>query len=128
MSPDQMPRNEQRDQPTMDATVPCNGCIRCCLGDTIRLLPGDDPSQYQTIPHPLQPGALALAKGADGNCVYLTAAGCSIHGRAPRMCREMDCREIARRVSFTQARKLAARHALPASVYARGRELLRQKQ
>ncbi len=32
--------------------VPCGGCTLCCHNDAVRLLPSDDPSQYQTEPHP----------------------------------------------------------------------------
>ena len=123
MSPDNMPRNTQRDDVPVVATVPCNGCTRCCRGDVVRLLPGDDPSQCQTTPHPRLPGHLALARNANGDCVYLTDAGCGIRGRAPRMCQEMDCRVIAQRLTYTQARKI---RGLPMPVYNRGRELLRQ--
>lgn len=126
MNPDHMPRNSARDDASAPVAVPCNGCTRCCRGDLIRLLPGDDASQYQTMPHPRAPGHLALAHGPDGNCVYLTDAGCSIHDRSPRMCQEMDCRAIAKQITFTQARKLADKGILRLPVWNRGRELLRQ--
>ena len=101
------------------SVVPCNGCVRCCRGDCIRLLPDDDASQYQTEPHDHFPGALMLAHKPNGDCVYLLANGCGIHGSAPRQCREMDCRNLARGLTFTQARKLNV-----VSVWRRGRELL----
>ena len=86
--------------------VPCNGCTLCCRGDAIRLLPADDPSQYETEPHDRYPGQLMLAHKANGDCVYLGESGCAIHDRSPLMCREMDCRNVARALSYTQARKL----------------------
>ncbi len=105
--------------------VPCNGCTRCCHGDAVRLLPGDDASQYQTVPHPSLPGERMLAHQANGDCVYLGKDGCTIHDRSPRMCRQMDCRVIAQRVSWTQARKLDANGRLPMAIWRRGRDLLK---
>ena len=31
---------------------------------------------------------------ANGECVYLTPAGCGIHGSAPEICKRMDCRVL----------------------------------
>lgn len=98
--------------------VPCNGCTLCCQNDLLRLLPGDDPSQYETMPHPLMPGQLALAHKPEGSCVYLGSTGCSIHERRPQMCREMDCRIVAQRMTFTQAQQYNI-----VAVWRRGREL-----
>lgn len=69
----------------------CNGCRKCCMGDTIVLRPehGDDVTRYKTK---LAGGRRVLAKKSDGNCVYLGPKGCRIHGRAPHQCRIFDCR------------------------------------
>lgn len=99
--------------------VPCNGCTLCCQGDAIRLLPADDASQYQTVPHDRYPGHLMLDHKPNGDCIYLGASGCTIHGHAPLMCREMDCRNVAESISYTQARKLGVIH-----VYRKGKSLL----
>ena len=104
--------------------VPCAGCVRCCLGDAVRLLPGDDPDSYLVEPHPLVPGALMLAHREDGACIYLADHGCSIHPRRPQQCREADCRNIASALTYTQARKLARAGVIPIAVWRRGRELL----
>lgn len=74
------------DLPKLD----CAGCTTCCRGDDIYLMRQDDPAQYRTVLR--RDGRIALAKGADGNCVYLGQGGCTIHGRAPAMCRTFDCR------------------------------------
>lgn len=102
-------------------TVPCNGCTLCCQNDCIRLLPGDDISIYQTQPHPYLSGALMIAHKPQGSCVYLGASGCTIHDTKPQMCREMDCREISKKITYTQARKLRVVH-----VWQRGKHLLRE--
>ena len=83
--------------------VPCNGCRLCCDGDAIRLLPGDDPTQYQTEPHEMIRGALMLAHRKNGECVYLGEWGCTIHDRAPLMCREFDCRNLHTAMTRKQA-------------------------
>lgn len=100
------------------ATVPCNGCTLCCQGDAIRLLPEDDPSQYQTVPHDWMPGQLMLDHKKNGDCIYLGETGCTIHDRKPLMCREMDCRTLAQRLTFSQARGARIVH-----IWRRGKEL-----
>lgn len=79
--------------------VPCNGCTACCRNDLLILHPelGDDAAQYETMPavNPLTGGeVLVLKHKPGGGCVYLEAGGCSIHGRAPAICREFDCRRF----------------------------------
>ena len=51
--------------------VPCNGCTLCCRGGAIRILPEDDATQYQTVPHDHFPGQLMLDHKENGECVYL---------------------------------------------------------
>ena len=106
-------------------SVPCNGCTLCCQGDAIRLLPGDDPTLYQTVPHDYDARFLMLAHKPNGDCVYLGAAGCTIHATKPQMCREMDCRIVAKIISYTQARKLDRKGQLKLSVWWHGRRLAR---
>lgn len=107
-------------RPAQPGNVPCNGCTLCCQGDAIRLLPGDDPSQYQTEPHERFEGQLMLAHKANGDCIYLTSGGCSIHDRKPQMCRDMDCRKIARRFKRGDLKRLNC----PVKVWNRGRQLI----
>jgi Fe-S-cluster containining protein len=113
--------------PRPPVDVPCNGCTRCCHGDAVRIMPHEDASQWLTEPHPYQPGARMLAHKANDDCVYLGPAGCTIHPNKPEQCRTMDCRNLAREISFTNARKLAARNALPMPIWQRGKELLAGK-
>lgn len=81
------------------ANVPCNGCTICCQNDLLFLHPecGDDPSQYETM-EALNPVtgkmALALKHNPEGSCIYLGNDGCTIHDRAPAICREFDCRRF----------------------------------
>lgn len=82
--------------------IACAGCRKCCLGDTITLVEGDDPSSFKTRPSTsVFPGSIGreLRKGKDGNCIYLGKSGCQIYAGRPRMCREFDCRTYALRVT-----------------------------
>ena len=105
--------------------VPCDGCTRCCKNDVIRLLSGDDPTLYKTVPHPYLSEALMLDHAENGDCVYLGDQGCTIHDTKPQLCREMDCRNIAAMINYTQARKLAKDGTLHFGVWLRGKELLK---
>ena len=105
--------------------VPCNGCTLCCHGDAVRILPHEDPARWLTEPHEYVEGARMLAHQANGDCIYLGPTGCTQHHDKPQQCREMDCRRLAEKFTFTQARKLSARRVLPIAVWNRGRELLK---
>lgn len=95
------------------SAVQCNGCTACCQNDLLMLHPemGDDASQYDTMPavNPItgKPG-LALKHRPEGGCIYLGDAGCTIHGRAPAVCREFDCRLMFLKLGAAKARKAVA--------------------
>lgn len=109
----------QKAAEAISGNVPCNGCTLCCLGDAIRILPQDDPSQYQTVPHDHFPGQLMLDHKPNGECVYLTSDGCGIHGSKPIMCVEMDCRRVAKTIKKRDLK----RYNLPLRVWNKGRSL-----
>lgn len=111
------------------ADVPCNGCTACCRRDLIVLHPeaGDDPDAYETVEvvHPLNGSkALALAQGPDGSCVYLGPTGCTIHDRAPHICRTFDCRRFFLALNRTVRRRGLAAGIFDASIIAAGRARL----
>ena len=76
--------------------VPCNGCTACCKGQRIILTKADRGEKYRIAP---------TIKGNDGktqwmlqhkpngDCIYLGDSGCTIHDRAPKACRDFDCRK-----------------------------------
>lgn len=98
----------------MSASVPCNGCTACCENDLLILHPecGDDPSQYETMPvmNPVTgKPALALKHKPEGGCIYLErGVGCTIHGRAPAICQEFDCRRFVLKFSKEERKQLVA--------------------
>jgi len=87
---------------------------------------GDNPASYDTALC-LTPGKepyLILNRKDNGDCIYLDDRGCTIHDRAPWVCREFDCREVFRN-SDRQGRKLAIkRGTMSKEIFNRGRELL----
>lgn len=108
------------------ATVPCNGCTACCEHDLLILHPecGDDPAQYETmaVVNPItgQP-ALALKHKPEGGCIYLERGkGCTIHDRAPAICREFDCRRFVARFSKPERKEMLASGAISRSVMQAG--------
>lgn len=104
--------------------VPCNGCTICCRGDAVRLEEADRAEEYQTEPHSYIPGARMLAHKPNGECIYLNERGCSIHGRAPSLCRAADCRAVALKINFDTATRLHAEGRLDFRVWNKGQELL----
>lgn len=77
--------------------VPCNGCTACCRQELIFLHPehGDIIEAYDTFPtiNPVtNKEGHAIKHKDNGECVYLGENGCTIHDRAPVICREFDCR------------------------------------
>lgn len=108
--------------PSKEASnVPCNGCVRCCIKDAVRLTPEDDPKAYETENHPfLKGGHLMIAHKRNGECIYLGSDGCMIHERKPYLCRVMDCRNIARNMPFTKARKFKI-----LGIWQKGKELIK---
>lgn len=111
-------------------SVPCNGCTLCCRSDAISVSEeyGDDVEQYETVQHAIPKfaaqGERMLAHKPDGSCIYLGDAGCTIHGRAPLLCREFDCRRLVKSLGYTKARKLVKKGAFSAGVLRRGLELI----
>lgn len=101
------------DLPSEDSLPPlkCEGCIACCIKDSVSLMPDEDPAQYRTT---IIGGTHYLERNAEGNCVYLTPTGCSIHDRRPFVCRRYDCRIFAMRMSKLSASERAKRAHLEA--------------
>ena len=88
--------------------VPCNGCRACCLHDMIPLMPerGDLIWTYEHEVIATSAGPTAVLQcGESGECIYLGRDGCTIHDRAPAICRAFDCRDLF--LSKTRAERLA---------------------
>jgi Fe-S-cluster containining protein len=108
--------------------VPCNGCTLCCQHDAIRLYKEDNAPDYLTEPHPFFPGELMLAHKPNGECIYLSENGCTIHHKAPLLCRVADCRILAVKVDYETACKLHKIGSIDIRVWDKGNMLLRERQ
>lgn len=97
----------------------CGSCRACCIGDTVKLQPGEDPARYKTR---FVDGRHELRKGKDGNCVYLGKRGCRIQDSKPIACRIYDCRVDYERV-MRHPHKEAREARLETAPLRRGREL-----
>ena len=106
--------------------VPCNGCTLCCQGDAIRLTEDDNPENYITEPHPYIDNELMLAHKPNGDCIYLNESGCTIHERAPSLCRSADCRSIALKYDFNTAIQLHQMKRIDIRVWDKGNDLLNE--
>lgn len=110
-------------------SVPCNGCTACCRNDLLILHPemGDDPSTYETmqVTNPLTGSpSFALKHKPEGGCFYLGPDGCTIHDRAPAICREFDCRKLFQRFTRAERRRAVRSGWADKSVFDAGRKRL----
>lgn len=112
-------------------SVPCDGCTACCRHELVIMHPedGDDPSQYLTrrVVNPLT-GApeIALMHRPDGSCVYLGDSGCTIHDKAPVICRAFDCRGIVRRLRQSMPADLFETMVMHSDTLSAGVQMLRK--
>lgn len=105
------------------ADVPCGSCNLCCRGDSIRLLPEDNPDLYQTVKHEPS-GGLMLDHKENGDCIYLDRkTGCTIHDHSPTLCRIFDCRGLFKSIPFSQVNVLDEKGYLDKEIWHRGKEL-----
>lgn len=109
------------------ANVPCGSCNLCCKKTLVLLLPdhGDKPETYET--EPFDEGRVLKWK-PNGDCFYLGEKGCTIHGRAPFMCRIFDCREQHRMYTKEQRQDMVRKGMLDQLVLRRGAILIHQEQ
>ncbi|SRR5712691_8211900 len=115
---------------TAFTNVTCNGCRLCCLHDLILLHPecGDRIEDYDCVPamNPLTgKQGFALRRNENSECIYLGPDGCTIHDRAPVICREFDCRALYRKLGRTERRSLISRGLIDKKVLDAGRERLK---
>lgn len=106
--------------------VPCNGCTVCCRLDAVRILPHEDSDNWITEPHAFMPETLMLSHKPNGDCVYLDDHGCSIHGHAPQQCRTMDCRNIAKSISFEEMKRINNRMPGMLKIWRIGKRLIKE--
>lgn len=112
--------------------APCHGCDLCCRKEDLMLHPesGDDPATFDCEPavNPFTGEAsYKLRKGPNGHCIYLAPGqGCTIHERAPSVCRKFDCRALVLAMGGADARRAVDQGLVSKAVIDRGKELLRR--
>lgn len=107
----------------MLTAIKCNSCKKCCEGDTITLLPEDNPRLYKTK---LIEGKRVIAKNKKGNCIYLGSSGCTIYFNRPAMCVAFDCRKYFLKLSDMEEEAMQIRMNDPklASILNEGKKRL----
>ncbi len=99
------------------SAVPCNGCTACCKHDRVYLGPKDDPKYFRWHN---EDGYAVLDRKDNGDCVYLTEAGCGIHDKAPEICKRMDCRVLYLMTTAGKRASRIAENTAMAAVYQAG--------
>lgn len=75
--------------------IDCGTCRACCRHTMIVMVEGDD----RALDWIEGPGGMSvLGQQPNGDCVYLSDTGCTIHGRHPTMCRMFDCGDFVKRM------------------------------
>ena len=81
-----------------DAVVACGSCTQCCKRTAVILVEGDHPklwqeAEFHPTPHPFMnmDRTPLLKHQANGDCVFLGPAGCTVYDIRPRMCRVFSC-------------------------------------
>jgi len=116
------------DRDPLPANVPCNGCTLCCR-TLIVPLAEEEYEQYQWAWITKRDGTRlgrALQRKPTGECVYLGEQGCTIHERAPHVCKRFDCRELFRKSDRAGRRAAVKSGKLPKALFDKGREMLKQ--
>lgn len=86
--------------------VPCGSCHQCCNHELVFVHPelGDRPEDFETTDMVDPTTGLVvqvLKQHPNGRCFYLGIAGCTIHDRAPAICRKFDCKALYERLAET---------------------------
>lgn len=102
------------------ADVPCNGCRACCKQDQIFL---HDEEAGRFAWH-LEGGRKVLDRKANGECAYLTTAGCGVHESPPDICKRFDCRVLFLLTGKATRRQRVVQNPTMRAVYEAGKKRL----
>ncbi len=124
--PFRAPRQLQVNVIQPEIVVPCDSCTACCRGRAIRPLYSERGDAVETYVHQYVEGIPVLAWNSNGDCIYVSPEGCTIHTRRPALCRGYDCRvaylNLTRRQRWVDVRKRPYQKA----IYAAARKLLKE--
>ena len=125
----ELPPSYLVDREERRADVPCGKCTLCCR-TLIVPLAEEEYERYDwawvTRADNGERLGRALRRNPNGDCVYLGADGCTIHGKAPHVCQRFDCRELFLKSDRAGRRQAIKSGKLPKSLFDKGREMLRR--
>ena len=117
------------DRNPLPAVVPCGKCRLCCQTMIVPLSREEvESGEYLWAWITKRDGTRlgqALQRKPNGDCVYLGESGCTIHDRAPHVCRRFSCMDLILKTDRAGRRKAIKSGELPKSLFDRGRELLK---
>ena len=117
------------DRNPLAADVPCGGCTLCCRTLIVPLSREEvDSGEYLWAWVTKRDGTRlghALQRKPNGDCVYLGENGCTIHDRAPHVCKIFDCRSLFQKLDRVDRRRAIASGKLPKSLFDKGRQMLK---
>lgn len=74
---------------------PCRPCANCCTNVIIRVKEEDilrwkkeNRQDILLCLEEISPGAVFMIRKKNGECIFLTEKGCSIHSTRPKVCRD----------------------------------------
>lgn len=107
------------------ASVNCGSCSLCCWNAAIILVEGD-ADWYETEPCGKKDDGspiLMLKRKENGACHYLSDDGkCTIHGRAPLICRQFSCVEAFQFYSRAERRQMVKDGLIDPRIWEAARE------
>lgn len=107
--------------------IECGSCRACCLRDVVKLHPKLDDLDTFDWHYEQAPSGEVFAvvdRRADGACVYLGDAGCTIHERKPVACRMFDCRVLYMETPAVRRKRRISENPTMKLVYDAARERL----
>jgi hypothetical protein len=108
--------------------VPCGSCRACCRHNLIPLMPerGDAIWTYEhEVIVTLAGPAAVLQRAHSGECIYLGQDGCTIHDRAPAVCRAFDCRDLFRTKARAERDAMVNSGVASREIFSAGRKRLK---
>jgi hypothetical protein len=102
------------------AKVPCGSCRACCKQDRVVLTEAES-ARFQWHE---ELGERVLDRKTNGECVYLTDRGCSVHDAPPDICARFDCRVLFLLTNKAKRRQRVKENPTMRSVYDAGKRRL----
>lgn len=100
--------------------VPCGSCRACCKQDRIVL----SEAESDRFAWHMEGADRVLDRKASGECIYLTARGCAVHGAPPDICARFDCRVLFLLTDKAKRRQRITENPTMREVYDAGKRRL----